>query len=91
MYIYYISNFIFQVPVLTSPTPALYSSTRAAAVSYLTLATTYLASFTLAQIVLKVGFTASFCCTSALSSTLTSCSSSPHRPLTLAWRLPTAS
>ena len=72
----YLSNCIFQVPALTSPTPALYSSTREAAVSYLTLATTYLASFTLAQIVLKVGSTAFFCCTSALS-----LSSTPFPPL----------
>ena len=43
-----------QVPALTSPTPALYSSTREAAVSQLTLATTYMASFTLAQLALKV-------------------------------------
>ena len=43
-----------QVPSLQSPSPALYSSTREAAVSQLTLATTYLASFTLAQLALKV-------------------------------------
>ena len=42
------------MPSLKSPTPALYSSTREAAVSKLTLATTYLASFTLAQLALKV-------------------------------------
>ena len=95
MYIYYyvnISNCISQVPALTSPTPALYSSTREAAVSYLTLASTYLASFTLAQIVLKVAFTAFFC-SSALFIALSSCScsSSPRRPLTPAWKLPTAS
>ena len=45
-----------QVPSLASPTPALYSSTREAAVSQLGLATTYLASFTLAQLALKVTF-----------------------------------
>ena len=38
-------------------TPAMYSSTREAAVSYLTLATTYLPSFTLEKSVLKVGST----------------------------------
>ena len=43
-------------------TLALYSSTREATVSYLTLATTYLASFTLAQLVLKVGLTAYSSC-----------------------------
>ena len=43
-----------QVPSLTSPTPALYLTTREAAVSQLTQATTYLASFTLAQLALKV-------------------------------------
>ena len=48
---------------MKSSTPALYSSTREATVSYLTLATTYLASFTLAQIILKVGSTAYFSCT----------------------------
>ena len=53
------------MPSLKSPSPALYSSTREAAVSQLTLATTYLAStatlattylasFTLAQLALKV-------------------------------------
>ena len=46
--------YLLQVPSLQSPTPALYSSTREAAVSQLTLATTYLASFTLAQLALKV-------------------------------------
>ena len=40
--------------LLQSPSPALYSSTREAAVSQLSLATTYLASFTLAQLALKV-------------------------------------
>ena len=39
-------------------TPALYSRTREAAMSYLTQATTYLTSFTLAKLVLKVGSTA---------------------------------
>ena len=53
---------LFQVPALKSSTPALYSSTREAAVSYLTLATTYLASFTLAQLVLEVGLTAYSSC-----------------------------
>ena len=48
------SQLIFQVPSLKTPSPALYSSTREAAVSQLTLATTYLASFTLAQLALKV-------------------------------------
>ena len=43
-------------------TPALYSSTREATMLYLTLATTYLASFTLAQLVLKVGLTAYSSC-----------------------------
>ena len=48
-------------------TPALYSSTREAPVSYLTLATTYLASFTLAQLVLKVGSTAYSSCSHSSS------------------------
>ena len=42
-------------------TPALYSSTREASVSYLTLSTTYLPSFTLEKIVLKVGSTGLLC------------------------------
>ena len=91
-----LSNCILQVPALKSPTPALYSSTREAAVSCLTLATTYLASFTLAQIVLKVGSTLLTHLFVAFLSTLSSCSLCPRshtpcRPLTPAWRLPPAS
>ena len=64
-------NIAVQVPSLTSPTPALYSSTREAAVSQLSLATTYLASFTLAQLALKVAskLSTTFTCRSKLSST----------------------
>jgi len=49
-----LDRLVVKVPSLTSPTPALYSSTRVAAVSQLTQATTYLASFTIAQLALKV-------------------------------------
>jgi len=49
-----LDQLLVKVPSLTSPTPALYSSTREAAVSQLAQATTYLASFTLAQLALKV-------------------------------------
>ena len=52
----YILYSVLQVPALKTPTPALYNSTRKAAVSQLTQATTYLASFTLAQLALKVTF-----------------------------------
>ena len=45
---------LLQVPSLKTPSPALYSSTREAAVSHISQATTYLASFTLAQLALKV-------------------------------------
>ena len=62
-----LSNCILQVPSLKSPTPALYSSTREAAMSCITLATTYLASFTLAQLVLKVGLTAYSSCSHSSS------------------------
>ena len=49
-----------QAPILKSSTPALYSSTWEAVVSHLNLATTYLASFTLAQLALKVNSALSF-------------------------------
>ena len=41
------------MPALKETTPALYSATKEAAVYYATLVTTYMASFTLAQLVLK--------------------------------------
>ena len=65
------------MPSLKTPSPALYSSTREAAVSHLSQATTYLASFTLAQLALKVSFHPVF----VLALTLRC------RPLTPAWRL----
>ena len=48
-----LDQLVDKVPSLATPSPALYSSTREAAVSHLSQATTYLASFTLAQLALK--------------------------------------
>ena len=49
-----LDQLLVKVPSLTSPTPTLYLTTREAALAQLTLASTYLASFTLAQLALKV-------------------------------------
>ena len=44
---------VSKVPALKETMPALYATTKDALVSYATLITTYMASFTLAQLVLK--------------------------------------
>ena len=49
-----LDRLVVKVPSLQSPTAVLYSSTREATVSQLTQATTYMASFTIAQLALKV-------------------------------------
>merc|ERR1712183_981962 len=48
-----VDSLVEKVPVLKQATPALYKSTKEGVSSYATLAATYLASFTLAQLFLK--------------------------------------
>ena len=48
-----LEQLVAAVPALKEATPALYASTLAAATAHATLLATYLASFTLAQVVLK--------------------------------------
>jgi len=48
-----VDSLVDKVPVLKQATPALYKSTKEGVTSYATLAATYIASFTLAQLLLK--------------------------------------
>jgi hypothetical protein len=48
-----LDTLVAKVPALKETTPALYSTTKEAAISYATLITTYMATFTLVQLVLK--------------------------------------
>jgi len=48
-----VDSLVEKVPVLKQATPALYKSTKEGVTSYATLAATYIASFTLAQLFLK--------------------------------------